>query len=134
MIINKTKLQIPQKNMFLKSLFNYFSHQRWPALLWTFLIVLACTWPGKSLPEAPVIGFDKVIHVGMFVGWAFLWMMLYPKKITLLFLIGIAFGILMEVFQHLLPYERTFDWWDVLADGVGTIVGTVFFIIISRAF
>jgi len=117
-----------------KTIFSYLSSQRWPALLWTLAIIIACTWPGQSLPDSPVVGFDKVVHIGMFVGWSFLWMMLFPRKITAIFLIGIFFGILLEFYQQLLPFDRSFDWWDALADGVGTLLGTLIFLLIARIF
>jgi hypothetical protein len=115
-----------------RNIFTYLSQQRWPAILWTLAIIVACTLPGQSLPDAPVVGFDKVVHIGMFVGWAFLWMMLFPEKTRFIFLIGIFFGILLEFYQQLLPFDRSFDWWDALADGVGTLAGTLLFLLISR--
>ncbi len=116
----------------MKPILDYLSSQRWPALLWTFLIIVACTLPGKSLPGAPVVGFDKVVHIGMFVGWACLWMLLYPGRVSLLIVVGVVFGIALEFYQQMLPFDRTFDWWDALADGVGTVVGTVVFLVFSK--
>lgn len=116
----------------MKSLTAFLSNHRWPAVLWTILIVVACTLPGKELPVAPVIGFDKVVHVGMFVGWACLWMLLYPGRVLWLILLGVVFGISIEFYQQMLPFDRTFDWWDAFADGVGTLLGTVLFLVISK--
>ncbi|WP_373511337.1 VanZ family protein [Persicitalea sp.] len=107
----------------MKSLLFYLSKHQWPALLWTALIVLACSWPGKDLPESPVVGFDKIVHVGMFVGWTMLWLFLYPEKKFLIITLGIAFGVFLEFYQQWLPFDRTFDWWDAAADGLGTILG-----------
>ncbi len=111
----------------LKPVLIYLSRHLWPALLWTALIVLACTWPGKDLPSAPVVGFDKIVHIGMFVGWTTLWLLLFPKKIWLVIALGIAFGIFLEFYQQWLPFDRTFDWWDAAADGLGTLIGAVIY-------
>lgn len=116
----------------MKTLVTYLSVHRWPAIVWTILIVLACTLPGKSLPNAPILGFDKIVHVGMFVGWTSLWLLLFPKSRFFLVLLGIAFGIFLEFYQQWLPFNRTFDWWDAAADGLGVMVGLGFYFLLSR--
>ena len=118
--------------MTLKALLTYLETHRWPAILWTSLIVLACTWPGKDLPEAPIVDFDKIVHVGMFIGWTCLWLLLFPKSRLLITLLGIAFGIFLEFYQQWLPFDRTFDWWDAAADGVGVILGLGFYFLLRR--
>ncbi|WP_228713613.1 VanZ family protein [Arundinibacter roseus] len=113
----------------MKAILTYFSRHSWPALLWTFLIVVACTLPGKSIPNAPIIGFDKIVHFGLFFGWTLLWLLLYPKKILIVCLSGICFGIFLEFYQQWLPFDRTFDWWDALADAVGVFLALGFYIV-----
>ena len=118
----------------MKKLITYLSNTRWPAIVWTLLIVLACTWPGKSLPDAPVMGFDKIVHVGMFIGWTTLWLLLFPKNKLFLVLLGVAFGIFLEFYQQWLPFDRTFDWWDAAADGLGVLLGLGFYLLLISAF
>lgn len=118
----------------LKAALIYLSRYRWPALLWTALIVLACTWPGKDLPAAPVVGFDKIVHIGMFVGWTVLWLLVFPRRIWLILLMGIAFGIGLEFYQQWLPFDRTFDWWDAAADGLGALLGVGFYHLLKQLF
>jgi len=117
-----------------KSLLYYFSRNLWPALLWTALILLACSWPGKDLPESPVVGFDKIVHIGMFVVWTILWLMYAPRKILLILTLGIAFGIFLEFYQQWLPFDRTFDWWDAAADALGVVLGYIFWVMIPYVF
>ncbi len=102
--------------------------------MWTLLIVLACTLPGKSLPDAPVLGFDKIVHAGMFIGWTTLWLLLFPNKRMAFVLLGIAFGIFLEFYQQWLPFDRTFDWWDAAADGLGVLLGLGTFLVLNRFF
>ncbi|MPR32278.1 VanZ family protein [Salmonirosea aquatica] len=116
----------------MKALLTYLSTHRWPALLWTFLIVLACTWPGKDLPEAPVMGFDKIVHAGMFIGWTCLWLLLFPKYRVFIMLLGVGFGIFLEFYQQWLPFDRTFDWWDAAADGLGVVLGLGFYLLLTK--
>ena len=116
----------------MKALFTYFSTHRWPAIVWTWLIVLACTWPGKDLPAAPVLGFDKIVHAGMFIGWTTLWLLVFPRSRLFIVLLGIAFGIFLEFYQQWLPFDRTFDWWDAAADGLGVVLGLGLYFLLSR--
>ena len=87
--------------------------------------MLACSWPGKDLPESPVVGFDKIVHIGMFVGWTILWLSYAPSKVLFILLLGMAFGVFLEFYQQWLPFDRTFDWWDAAADGLGTLLGAI---------
>jgi hypothetical protein len=110
----------------LRSLIQFLSKGPWFGILWTLLILVACSWPGKSIPDAPVTGFDKVVHIGLFAGWITLWLLAYPHKANLLVALGIAYGLALEVYQQLLPFDRTFDWLDAIADAAGVIIGLLF--------
>ncbi len=37
-----------------------------------------------------------------------------------------AYGLGLEFYQQLLPFDRTFDWWDAVADAVGVLIGYAF--------
>ncbi len=110
----------------MKTILTYLSRHTWPALLWSFLIVAACTIPGRSIPDAPILGFDKIVHFGLFFGWATLWFLVYPKKLIFVSIVGICFGIFLEFYQQWLPFERTFDWYDALANEIGVIFAVLF--------
>lgn len=106
-----------------KAVLNFISRNQWIAILWTLLILLACSWPGKDIPAAPVAGFDKLVHSGLFVGWTVLWLLVYPQKSKSVILLGMAYGLGLEFYQQILPFDRTFDWWDAVADSVGVLLG-----------
>lgn len=95
----------------------------WLGVFWTILILVACTWPGKDIPAAPVVGFDKLVHSGLFTVWTILWTLAYPHKSRAIVLAGMAYGLGLEFYQQLLPFDRTFDWWDAVADAVGVLIG-----------
>lgn len=118
----------------MNSLLRYLSRNLWPAILWTILILLACGWPGKDLPESPVVGFDKIVHIGIFVVWTILWLVYAPDKIQLILLLGVAFGVFLEFYQQWLPFNRTFDWWDAVADALGTLLGYICWLMIPIIF
>jgi VanZ family protein len=101
------------------------------AVLWTLGILVALTIPTPGLPEAPAtIDLDKVAHAVLFVGLGVLWMhALQPssgdtprharRRGAGLFLAGVFFAGLTEVYQYVLPIERLGDPYDALADVVG---------------
>jgi VanZ family protein len=107
----------------LSSLFSWLRNNSFTAITWTILIFVACSWPGSNLPESPTVGFDKIVHVGIFAGLAVLWLLRYPDQSTLVVLTSIAYGILIEIYQNYMPINRSFDWWDILADSAGVLVG-----------
>ncbi len=94
------------------------------AIGWTLLILALCTVPGVDIPfEGP--SFDKVGHVLIFAGFGYLWLRAtsHPHKYLWVLLGGIAYAIGTELYQGLLPWERTPDVYDALADILGTLVG-----------
>ena len=113
------------------SLLSFFRRNSGPAIAFTLLIFIACSWPGQNLPEAPVSGFDKGIHVGLFFGLALVWLWRYPHKISLITILGIGYGIFLELYQEVMPINRSFDWWDILADVTGSILGWALFMLIA---
>jgi VanZ family protein len=104
-------------------LLRFIARNPWIAILWTFIILLACSWPGKDIPEAPVTGFDKLVHAGLFGVWTVLWLISYPSKAVNIILAGIAYGVAIEFYQQIMPLDRTFDWLDIAADSVGVFLG-----------
>lgn len=93
------------------------------AVVWTVVIVVACTVPGERLPPAPFLSFDKLVHVAMFAPLAFLWRRaLGPRDLAVL--VGsAALAVLIELWQALPFIGRTGDVGDAVADIVGALVG-----------
>ncbi len=93
------------------------------ALGWTLAILVACSWPGDSLPSSGLFQFDKLAHLGMFAGFGLLWMhaltLPLSKRTGLVFLIGTAYAILTELYQAWLPFERSAEVLDALANVIG---------------
>lgn len=107
----------------LQTVVRFIAQRQWLIWLWSFLILVACTWPGKDLPGAPVAGFDKIVHSGLFTVWTILALIIFPQKSRLVVVLGMAYGLGLEFYQQLLPFDRTFDWWDAVADAVGVVIG-----------
>lgn len=68
----------------------------------------------------------------MFFGWTFLfglsWIIRKRKGVQLVFIfvVGALFGISIEFTQELLPYNRTFSYYDMIADIIGSFTAVMF--------
>lgn len=91
------------------------------AVLWTSLILYACTIPGKELPKVNLFDqFDKVVHFLLFLGFYTLWFCWWKRKWFWL-LLSILLGFAIEWYQlHYVP-GRSFDVWDGVADSLGAL-------------
>jgi VanZ family protein len=91
----------------------------------TVLIIIAVLTPGSKLPGVDLIGFDKLVHFGMFATWAVAVRYDLPDRVFAFWLVltaGLTFSILTEVLQ-ILAEGRTFDVYDMLADAIGLLAG-----------
>jgi VanZ family protein len=104
------------------------------ALAWTWtLAILAVCWlphsamtfdEGASRPFL-IPHFDKVVHAGIFAGFAFLWAGPAPSKgrMARLLAAGVALAAISEVGQTIPFVNRDASWMDGLADVVGVVTG-----------
>jgi hypothetical protein len=111
------------------------------AIGWFIISIILLTLPGTAFPQEDwldKIWFDKWVHIGMFSILAWLWCAYwYYHKMNeaaatlkrIFIAIGIfclLYGILMEFVQkNYIPY-RSFDFGDIVADAVGSSLGSFF--------
>lgn len=99
------------------------------ALCWTLGILVACSIPGKDLPAINIVSFDKFAHFAVFMGFGWLWMRAIrgapARRARYVLGAGFAYAVLTEIYQGLLPFERTPDPMDALANTIGLLVGVV---------
>ena len=91
------------------------------ALGWTLVMFIGCSIPGDGLPHA-FTSRDKLLHVGIFLIFGFLWRWLGYRAWVVL-LAGASYGLLIEIWQGVMPINRSFDLYDALADTAGTALG-----------
>ena len=86
-----------------------------------------------SLNGVPSLGSsydDKIYHFAAYVVLAILWLSYFKsfgKKYSLLvvFIVTFSFGVLLELIQHQLNSNRTYDIFDLMANCLGVIIGTI---------
>ena len=107
-----------------------------PVLLWSLLILVLSTLPGRTIPK---VGFE------LFVSWdklahAFVYAVLVMlagkhlrfkgkfkgRNLVIAVLLSILYGVLMESIQHYFLSDRFFEIPDLIANIIGSIVGAVF--------
>jgi VanZ family protein len=105
------------------------------AMLWLVFVTYLFCLPGVAFPKADWmsrIWFDKWVHIGIFTGNVFLWswalQLVNRKSLLLLLIITVLYGFLIEAVQHMYIPNRSFDWADLLADFIGSIIGLVFWL------
>ena len=109
----------------------YFSSLYYP-IIWTLIIAVLLCLPGKMLPSEAgfrIPNFDKLVHMGLFGGFVFLWGLYMTKRSpdhrTLLraffvfYVIANFFGYSMELVQKYWIPGRDYDLADVIADMAG---------------
>lgn len=105
-----------------------FSTKKLLPLIWALFILFATianTSTLKQLSLQSLFAFDKPIHALLFGVQAWLWaraVSLSSNRLLLICLGTAAYGVLTEVLQSWLTTSRTFDVYDMLADGIGCVV------------
>jgi len=103
---------------------------------WTLLIAIAMCLPGSYIPNEQrfvLPNFDKLVHLGLFGGFVFLWSLYlakFPGRTARLllgffcfYLLSNIFGVAMEYVQKYWIPGRDYDLADIIADMLGAGLG-----------
>ena len=102
-----------------------------PALVYTGIIFYLSLINLADTPVKDMGVSDKVMHGGAYFGLALLWIFFalfnyaedkLLRKIVIISLASIAFGIFIEVLQDKLTNYRQLDLYDILANSLGVLV------------
>ncbi len=94
-------------------------------------IFLVSLLPGQKLPN---LIWDKAGHFIAYFGLAVICRFASNKHPAWQLFLGIlAFSFVIELLQQLIP-NRSFEWLDLLANGLGTIVGLLLAILFKPLF
>ncbi|ANW97165.1 hypothetical protein AXE80_13100 [Wenyingzhuangia fucanilytica] len=93
----------------------------------------------EGIPNFKYSYTDKFEHVFAYAVISFFWMLsckLGKVKLSFLalFLIIIAYGIIIELLQSSVTSSRTGDLLDVMANSIGVILGYVFLKLLNRIY
>lgn len=108
-----------------------------PSIFWLLLILFFSLMPGREIPDAGPEGIDKIIHGFMYAVLALLFTIALYKQFIFSYrrykikfyavALAFAYGLSMEIFQRFLCSSRSFEVLDVLANGVGCLLGVLIF-------
>ena len=105
--------------------------------LYLFLILIGSSIHGKSFPTVFAFTWDKLLHVIEYFVLGILGYRAYEnryKYITIIIsMFGIFFGCIDEIWQSFIP-GRYPSYYDVIADGIGVILGVVTISMIKKQF
>lgn len=109
-----------------------------PAILWTLFIASSCLLPAsafKSFSFDSLIQLDKLVHLILYITFVILWYLAWPKwkrsYSYVLLVVGIMYGVLIEILQSEMSLGRSYDIADILANTIGAILGVILIPFIS---
>ena len=96
-------------------------------------MVLVFLVPVPTTPLAELSHVDKLVHFGVFLGFALLFYIDIDRasRTGWTLLTSFAFAAAIELVQWVLPY-REGDWWDFVAGAAGASVGAFLVLLIER--
>jgi VanZ family protein len=110
-----------------------------PAFLWAIFILVLCTSSNGGFKAEKLFGIptDKLGHafifsvlvyfimLGLIKYWRFSFLL---KKIRIVaFSISVLYAIAIELIQHFFTVDRVADYWDLIADVIGSALGWITF-------
>ena len=105
-------------------------------LVYTLLITVAFLSPAAEVPKVNIPYLDKVFHVLIHCALSFIWLWfafsndkyhISIKTVIVVLVLCFSYGIAIEAAQHWFTVSRQFDLLDVLANGVGSLLGFLSF-------
>lgn len=100
------------------------------AIAWTIIMFIGCSLPGENVPES-ISNRDKLTHIAIFAAFGFLWR-LTGQSVGKVLLTGILYGVLIEIWQAVMPINRSGDLADAVADTVGVCIGILLALPVGR--
>lgn len=109
-------------------------------ILVTLITLFFTMLPPEKLGNSQFYSYDKLGHFLIFFGWTLLYgLFMFSKKRTeiklmLILFAGSVFGVSVEIFQEILPVNRTMNVFDALADICGSTVAVGILFLIKRRY
>jgi VanZ family protein len=107
------------------------SFRRTLFVLYVAAMLVAFFVPVPAVPVSLPNQFDKMVHVGIFFGFALLLHFDRRPRPWITLLVSLAFAGVVELVQSLVPY-RSGEWWDFVAGAAGAGLGVVLVVLFRR--
>lgn len=95
-----------------------------PPILWMAVIFTLSSFPGSAFPQQPFPGFTELVHLMEYSILGILWYRALRKKVLVILIIGILYGISDEIHQLFVPF-REFSILDMIVDTLGIVIGVI---------
>lgn len=106
--------------------------------VYTALLLTATHWPGLTV-SGPISRTDLVIHAGVLCIWTCIFYLAQfigggcpTRRLVWAGVAGLCYSAFDEFTQPLPPFNRHFDWLDLLADAVGVLIGLALIVAARR--
>ena len=118
----------------------FYIKKYWKTIIFSLIILILCILPQNDIPESRINipHFDKILHFGVYfilaIIFSFELQKLYSifSKILIILIYSFILGAAIEIIQNYLIETRSGDWFDLIADIVGSIVGIGVFILLHK--
>ena len=110
-------------------------------IFYTLFITVALLSPVSEIPQVEIPFLDKLVHVLMHVVLVIIWLWyvhlgdkshISIKNIFVVLFICFSYGVLIEALQHWFTLSRKFDFFDIIANGIGDLLGLLSFRIVRN--
>lgn len=97
----------------------------------TLLMLGLMLFPANFIGDSRLWSYDKVGHLLLFASWTYILGLYHhinrpsPTRLWLIFLVGILFGLTIEILQDILPLNRHGDWIDLVFDAGGCLIALI---------
>ena len=109
------------------------------ASVWTLLIFVLCLISAsrfRAFSFGTIISIDKLVHFTMYAGFFVLWSFALgfktKRELYKLMVVGIAFGVLIEVLQWAMAMGRSYELDDIIANTIGSFLGLYLLPLVRR--
>jgi len=110
-------------------------------IFYTLFITVALLSPVSQIPKVEIPNLDKLVHVLMHALLIIIWLgyvylgdksHISIKNIFVVLFICFSYGIIIEALQHCFTLSRKFDFFDIIANGIGDLLGLLSFGIVRN--
>ena len=115
---------------------------RLAACIYTLLIAVVCLMPMPHVSNAPKDS-DKLVHLLAYLFFTIIWFLgfylrnkkqIYSRSLIKSVVLGVFYGILIEVIQGVATVSRSADFKDFIANCIGILTGVILIISMKSLF